>query len=347
MSAATTEPAPSTGKSEVTNPEELTLRLEQVGGKLMELTKTPAGCRIADPIRECVQELRVVWSALRQFSLVFDANRIETMQERESELRQAMQILNGTVASLSAAHEKTASTMDSQLGELDQLESVGDASLLVGRLRTVTGSVREAAVEMKDEVQRSARGLDASEQIIQAVDKKLAEASHQVLCDGLTRVLNRVGFEQRLDEIVAQSAAVRSSWCVALLTIDHLEMLNKKFGRRVGDALLFRIAGIIQSTSESYPGAIVGRTGGKDFGVILPRCPLREGRRMAQELRGAISLAKWECKTRNTPTVIAATVSVGVTEFRQGENVASLLERAESCCRQAIRQGGNTAIAEG
>ena len=346
MSAAATESAPPK-KNDLANPEELTLRLEQVGGKLMGITKTAAGSRIADPIKECVQELRVVWSALRQFSLVFDANRVETMQDHERELRQAMDILNGTVASLSTAHEKTATTMDAQLNELDNLEQMDDASLLAGRLRTVTGTVRDAAVEMKDEVQRSARGLDQSEQIIQAVDRKLAEASHQILCDGLTRVLNRTGFEQRLEELVSQSAAVRSSWCVVLLAMDHLETVNKKFGRRVGDALLFRVAGLIQSTSESYPGAIVGRTGGKDFGAILPRCPLREGRRMAEEIRGAIDLAKWECKTRNTPTVISAAVSVGVTEYRQGESVGTLLERAESCCRQAGRQGGNVVVAEG
>ena len=313
----------------------------------MQIAKNTRDTPTAEQLRECVQELRAVWSALRSFALVFDANRIEAMQDHERELRQAMAILNGTVDSLSSAHERTTATMDAQLQELDELDSVDDASVLAGRLRTVTGSIRDAATDMKQEVDRSAAELSQSDQIIEAVDRKLTEASYQILCDGLTRVLNRAGFEQRLAEMAAQAAAVSGSWCLVLLEVDHIELVNKKFGRRVGDALLFRVAGIIQATCESFPGAIVGRTGGRAFGVILPRCSLREGRRIAEELRCAVEIAKWECTSGGGSSCVSTTVSLGATEHRGGETTDVLFERAESCCQQARHGGGNAVVAEG
>jgi diguanylate cyclase (GGDEF)-like protein len=328
------------------DPEELTLRLERVGGKLVELTRDPYGKRVASQLMECVQELRLVWSALRQFCLVYDPNQLEKMLEHEREIRQAMEILNGTVGSLSRTGERTAANVDRTLHELDGLEVMGDTSLMVERLRTVTGSVREAASEMKTDIAASAVRLDESEQIIRAVDQKLRDARTQIMHDSLTRLLSRPALEQRLRELDSQSPAVTGAWCVVLADIDGLGQINERHGRLVGDALLIKVAEIIQKTCETLPGAIVGRYGGEEFGVILPRCSLREGRQMAEEIRGAVGLARWECKAASAPTVLTATVSLGVVQHRNAEGVPELLRRLESCLQQAQRRGRNSIGAE-
>lgn len=313
----------------------------------MQLTKTAHGIKMAEPIRECVQELRGVWSALRQFSLVFDANRVEAMQDHERELRTAMEILNGTVATLSTAQQRTTSSMDEQIHELDAIGAVDDSSLMAGKLRGVTDSVRNAAVEMKEEVERSTTELTQSEKIIEAVDRKLTEACKQILVDGLTRVLNHEAFRQRLGEQAGLPVSLSGAWSVLLVELDHIELVNKKFGRRVGDALLYRVAGVVQTTCESLPGAIVGRTGGRQFGVILPRTSLREARRLAEELRTAVESTRWEVTISKAASVVCTTVSIGATEFRGGESSESITGRADQCCQRARRTGGNSVLAEG
>ena len=348
MSAApVTAPPPPPPESGTESPEDLCVRLEQTANTLVELTRSGSGKKLMFPIMECVKELRVVWSSLRTFALVFDANRVEAMQERERELRQAMDILNGTVGSLSQANEKTAADVDEHLSALDQIEGAQDPSFIVSRIRSVGGGVRHAATEMKGSLARSAASLDTSGQIIEAVDRKLAEASRQVMHDSLTRVLSRVAFERRVAEMAAQPAAVAGSWCVAVADIDRLGALNDKLGRRVGDALLFRIAEIIQKTCDTFPGALVGRYGGEEFGLLLPRCSLREGRHLAEEIRAAVEAAKWECKTKAGPGLVSATVSVGLTEHRDGEPPSHMLQRAERCAEQAKRLGRNRVAAEG
>jgi len=348
MVATSAPPSPSPTAT-IERPEQLSERLEQVAGKLMGLAKDAANARLATPLRECVLELCAVWSALRQFTLVFDANRAETMIEHERELRQAMDILNGTVASLSAASQKRASDVGRQIHELDELDTLGDTSLFTERLRTVTGSVRETATGLADDLTHSAERLTESGQIIQSVDRKLSEARGKVMRDSLTRVLSRVAFEQRVAELAGQSATITGAWCVAIADIDRFGDFNERHGRRVGDALLFRVAGIIQSTCDTYPGAIVGRYGGEEFAILLPRATLRDGRQMAEEIRGAVGLSKWECKATSAgpATVISATVSVGIAEHHPSEPAPSLLRRVESCLGQAKRRGRNTVAAEG
>jgi len=339
MAATATKPPPP--EELCKDPQELTLRLEQVGGRLVTLAREGPGKKIAGALMESVQELRLVWSALRELSLVYDAGRVETMLEHERELRSAMEILNSTVDSLSRTSEKTAANVDEQLQELDEIDSIGGTGLMVERLRTVTGSVRDAASEVKDGLARTAASLDESEQIIQAVDRKLQEARLEVMRDSLTQVLSRTAFEQRLRELAEQPRAISGAWCLALADIDHVAAINEEFGRRVGDALLCKVVEIIQKTCDTLPGSLVGRYRGKEFGLLLPRCSLARGRELAEEIRGAVGLAKWECKVSAASRFVATTVSVGIAERRDGETAGTLLKRAEACLEQAKRQGRN------
>ncbi len=328
------------------SPEEMAFRLERVGGRLLEIARSGAGKKLEGPLTECVRELRQVWSALRDLALVFDANRVETMLAHEEELRRAMEILNGTVGTLSRANERVVANVDRQLHKLDEVDAIGDASLMAERLRSVSGSVREAATEMRSDIERSAAQLDQSQQIIKAVDHKLREAKKQVMYDSLTRVLSRAIFEQRLHEMASQSSAVTGAWCLAIVDIDNISVTNERLGRRVGDALLFRIADIVQTTSETLPGAIVGRWGGEEFAVLMPRTSLTQGRQLAEEIRGTVNLAKWECRASSQPVVVTATVSVGVVQHRNGESATEMIARVLECLARAKRRGRNCVVAE-
>jgi len=255
------------------------------------------------------------------------------MLAHEEELRRAMEILNGTVGTLSRANERVVANVDRQLHKLDEIDAIGDASLMAERLRSVSGSVREAATEMRSDIERSAAQLDQSQQIIKAVDHKLREAKKQVMYDSL-------------HEMASQSSAVTGAWCLAIVDIDNISVTNERLGRRVGDALLFRIADIVQTTSETLPGAIVGRWGGEEFAVLMPRTSLTQGRQLAEEIRGTVNLAKWECRASSQPVVVTTTVSVGVVQHRNGESATEMIARVLECLARAKRRGRNCVVAE-
>ena len=329
------------------SPEELTVRLQELGGKLKLAASSGSGKQAAKPVEACVQDLRGVWTQLRQMALDFDPHRVESMCERQRELWLALGIMHGAIASVSTSTDKTASTMGSQLDHLARLDGVRDADVLASRLDAAISSVRHATNTLKASVTRASAEIKESAELVKGVDRKIAQAHARSPRDVLTRVLNRDAFLERLNGLAAQSSLIAGYWSVILLELDHLEAVNKKLGERVGDALLFRVAGMLQDSCEFHPAAAVARTAGKEFAVILPRCPLSDGRRMAEHIRSAVERARWECRVGTPHAIIATTLSVAVTEFRDGESTDELLDRAESCLEQARAAGRNTIAASG
>jgi diguanylate cyclase (GGDEF)-like protein len=235
--------------------------------------------------------------------------------------------------------------MNAHLGEMDALESLHDEAVLTRRLRAITGGVRKAASGLQDSLSRSARELKHSGQIVQDVDRKLTEAHEERARDGLTNVLSRDAFQRCVRELAQESTLITGYWCVALLELDQLESVNKKLGDRVGDALLFRVAGLLHDAVATCPGSLVGRTGGKEFGIILSRCPLRRARLVAEAIRKRLEASKWECRLGQPGAIVATTVSVGLTEFRDGEPAEAVLRRAECSLEEAKLAGRNTLAA--
>ena len=99
-------------------------------------------------------------------------------------------------------------------------------------------------------------------------DRRRAEAQIAYLAhhDGLTGLVNRSRFQERLER--AGSEAARSARLAALLCIDldGFKDVNDRFGHPTGDALLCRVASRL--TGIAGAGDIVARLGGDEFAVL-------------------------------------------------------------------------------
>ena len=328
------------------DPQQWTVRLQQVGGKLLLASRGDAGRRLATPLRQCVRELRGVWSALRQAALDFDPGALQGLQQRQRELGVVVEALGGAAARLSTSGASASARMSEELDDLDDLAASAGARLLADCLRASMGRVRRAAGEMRDEVGRSARDVQRSSLLLHNVDRELTAGYDRGPRDPLTRAASRHAFDQRVEQLAEQPSLIAGYWCVALVEIDNIETVNRKLGDRVGDALLFRVAGVLQDACDYHPGAMVARTGGKEFGVVLPRCPLRTGRRMAEHIRAAVGRARWQCKVGQPGGTLATTVSIGLVEYRDSESPDQLLARADACLEQARKAGRNALAAD-
>lgn len=82
--------------------------------------------------------------------------------------------------------------------------------------------------------------------------------------DALTGIYNRGGLIARLDEWIADVST--GGLTGAFLDLDDFKLINDLYGHPAGDAALCRLADFLQ---EKFPEALVGRTGGDEFCVIL------------------------------------------------------------------------------
>ncbi|GAA0561823.1 diguanylate cyclase [Halomonas salifodinae] len=158
------------------------------------------------------------------------------------------------------------------------------------------------------------------------------EAEH----DPLTGLLNRRGFERRLEE-------AWSDWCnqsvpavLILFDLDHFKPINDEGGHALGDELLRRLAGAVSGSVRRSDW--VARLGGDEFAVLMPGCALTQGLPVAEALRRAaagVSVAKGGHR-------YSTTLSLGVSSFEPGDaDVGAALKRADAASYRAKRLGRN------
>lgn len=75
-----------------------------------------------------------------------------------------------------------------------------------------------------------------------------------------------------------------------LFDIDHFKTVNDRFGHAAGDAVLKAV--VIACEAAKPAGAFLGRVGGEEFALLLPRTSMPEALSVAEQMRVAI-----ECGT--------------------------------------------------
>jgi diguanylate cyclase len=152
--------------------------------------------------------------------------------------------------------------------------------------------------------------------------------------------MNRKGFDESLAKSVIEAT---SNLCVLILDIDHFKKFNDTHGHIVGDEVLKFVAKNVQKTVRGND--ILARIGGEEFAIILPNTPLLGAVTVAENARAAISRLKLERKG-GTEKLETITVSIGAAQYRQGEPLETLVNRADKALYFAKNSGRNRVSTE-
>jgi diguanylate cyclase (GGDEF)-like protein len=155
--------------------------------------------------------------------------------------------------------------------------------------------------------------------------------------DVLTGLLNRRGFEERLE--IELSRATRAERPVALILgdVDHFKTVNDRLGHPAGDAALLRVANVLQRVGRRSD--TVARFGGEEFVFVVPDADADQALELAERARVAVEHAF-------RGDEIPLTVSFGVVAFPgDGTTPESLLANADLALYAAKRGGRNRALA--
>ena len=340
------EGSPARSGGQEPGPTEIAAELEGVatrmGAALKEVGEPP-------PRRElegCVEVLRRDCAALRSLALIFDSRRADALAQREQELKSILLAAGESLRVMTKASRQMASTVGGQLHEIDALASLPPGDELIKRLRGAAEQMRVAAGRLGQDLDSSGAALQKSQERITTLEQELEETRRKALYDGLTRLFRRSVLDERLDAAIGSGASA-GPWCFLLADIDRFKSVNDRYGHLAGDALLYKVARVIETAVRQKTGeGFLSRYGGEEFGVILSNTALPQAREVAERIRERMATMGWQYRSQEGESVIMATVSIGVSQYRDKDSAASLIGRADRALYRARNEGRNRVVVE-
>lgn len=119
--------------------------------------------------------------------------------------------------------------------------------------------------------------------------------------------------------------------------VDHFKRVNDGSGHETGDQVLVTLAGVLRSVVREVD--TVARWGGEEFLIVLPDTTLDAAFRVAERARWSIECASWSMDQR-------VTMTLGVSQLRDGETLAEAVARADEALYRGKHAGRNRSVLE-
>ncbi|KQY51023.1 EAL domain-containing protein [Lysobacter sp. Root494] len=155
--------------------------------------------------------------------------------------------------------------------------------------------------------------------------------------DTLTGLLNRTAFEEEARRHLSTTSTPAT---LLYLDLDNLKIINDSTSHVAGDDMIHAIGGVIAATVGN--DALVSRTGGDEFAILLPRAEagaIVEARRLLTEIEAM--RVPWGDQVLTTTASIGLVSATAQNEPFNGRDYDVLFSHADAACFAAKELGGN------
>ena len=232
--------------------------------------------------------------------------------------------------------EKFGDALETFSGQLEKGERPAN-------LRAAIGTVLHETRQMEARNKKLEERLTVSSSEITELRQRLRDTRIEAMTDSLTELTNRKHFDIRLRELAVEAVEHGERLSVLLIDIDHFKQFNDEHGHQVGDHALKLVALSIRANVKERD--VTARYGGEEFAVILRGTMLDEAEIVAERLRDAVASRQF-VRTDTGQSLGTVTMSIGVAEYRYGEPLSELIERADQALYLGKGGGRNRVVSE-
>ena len=265
------------------------------------------------------------------------------------ELAEIYGLLGGAVKNNQQELAASRKLQDDVMREMSDLEtsanSATDINQLKDRVKSQIGNIRQAI----DQYQSSDINQHQLAQQLATLGEKIklmeSEAEqnrsslekhrHKALHDPLTELPNREAYNERAVAEVQRWQRYQRPLTIAIFDIDYFKKINDNLGHQAGDRVIKVIGRSIAKRLREVD--FFCRYGGEEFVAFMPETDADSALVVLEKLREAIAKAAFNYK--NQPMSIS--ISIGLTEFKAGDDLASAFERADKALYRAKANGRN------
>ena len=169
-----------------------------------------------------------------------------------------------------------------------------------------------------------------------ALDIENVRLHRVAVTDPLTGAYNREFLMQRLPQEIEAAIDRDRSLSVAIVDVDHFKAVNDQHGHGVGDVVLAEVARRLRSAIRG--GDLLVRYGGEEFLTVLPKADAGRAWEVGERMRQRVCERGFDV---GDGLALLLRVSVGIAQWRMGETMADLIERADIALYDAKERGRN------
>jgi diguanylate cyclase (GGDEF)-like protein len=154
--------------------------------------------------------------------------------------------------------------------------------------------------------------------------------------DPLTGLFNRTFFFAAVEREIARSARSGRGFCLLMMDLDELKLINDRHGHFFGDRVLRGVGEVIRSGGRRIDTA--ARYGGDEFVVLLPETDPTGAYVLAEKIRQEVA----ELRVPVGASAIHPSVSIGVVSYPDdGRTSDELMITADTSMYRSKRAGKN------
>ena len=154
--------------------------------------------------------------------------------------------------------------------------------------------------------------------------------------DGLTGVLNRNAFDERMEEETNRANRTQQSLAIIMFDLDKFKRINDNYGHPYGDYVIKSTAQILKDSVRNID--VVARYGGEEFIIILVDTDISKCRHVSERMVKNISKFDFDYND----VKVRMTISAGMAEFpADTDKIESLIDKADKAMYESKRKGGN------
>jgi len=161
---------------------------------------------------------------------------------------------------------------------------------------------------------------------------------HLASTDPMTELFNRRAFFDIADLEVSGAKSNHEELTCLVIDIDHFKNVNDTYGHDVGDIVITAVSKLMILNTRTKDH--IGRIGGEEFAVLMPKTNAEAAYQIADRLRENISKHTIPIDNHDA---LKITISIGLSSLHNddSETIHTLLKRADTALYKAKHNGRN------
>ncbi len=224
-----------------------------------------------------------------------------------------------------------------------QLEKHADKAKTVKKLEdleSLLGSLLRDTHEMEAKNTKIQKKLKKSTTELESLHVELTDAKEQARIDSLTGLYNRRFFDGEMGRQLGMAKEQGLDFSLIMFDLDEFKTFNDRYGHIVGDKLLRTVAK--EMTDIFDDNYYICRYGGEEISVICADAKLEKALEIAEKVRKHIQDMEFTVRGEHSQV----TLSAGVSQYRKGDKILDIIDRADRALYKAKKTGKNRVCEE-